>query len=79
MTFSDKHFTGRAEVTKILFDENILKVRLTIPVNERYSEWDEDWNLDHTMIGFEDGEYFRKEFPHFPPTQTELQSQEMQN
>lgn len=71
--FTGKHFTGRVEVINTDEENNILQVQLTKIRNEgdgnpSFSTWDEDWNLQHVKWGFEQKEYFIKEFFDYPPT-----------
>ncbi len=71
--FTGKHFKGRVEVLGIDEANNILRVSLTKPnisngKTTSFSNWNEDWNLKHTKVGFEQGEYFLKHFKDYPPT-----------
>lgn len=54
--FTGRWFTGRVEVTKI--EENALHVSLQQKHETYISNWNEVWNLDHTKIGFNRGDYF---------------------
>lgn len=64
MTFTgNKHcFQGRVEVMEIDEPNNNLRVGLTVKHDTFYSNWNEDWNLQHVIWGFESGEYFLKDF-----------------
>lgn len=54
MKFTSKHFKGHIEVLAVLETENVLKVR-SVRRFDRYHE--EDWNLEHTIVGFQRGDY----------------------
>ena len=68
MTFtgSEYCFTGKVEVLEVDEPNNILKVKLSATVNGKNGiinlNWDEDWNLQHVIWGFERGDYFIKQF-----------------
>jgi len=68
MTFtgSKQCFTGRVEVLKIDEPNNRLRVGLTKKNETFNSNWNEDWNLQHTIWGFERGDYFIKNFTDYP-------------
>lgn len=73
MIFTGIYFTGRVEVLGIDEANNKLRVSLTKPIREGekdsgFSQWNEDWSLQHTIWGFDTGDYFFKDFPDFPPT-----------
>lgn len=66
-TGNEHCFQGRVKVLEIDETNNILKVGLTIRRDEtEFDTWYEDWNLQHTLWGFESGEYFLKDFPEYP-------------
>ena len=50
--FTGKWFTGRVEVEAI--ENNDLHVTLT----KDGTTWTEVWNLEHTIAGFQRGDYF---------------------
>lgn len=54
MKFTSKHFKGHVEILEILESQNVLKVK-SVRRFDRYH--DEDWNLEHTIIGFDRGDY----------------------
>ncbi|NOU19409.1 MAG: hypothetical protein HOO91_17775 [Bacteroidales bacterium] len=68
MTFTgnEQCFTGRVEVLEIDELNNRLRVGLTVKHETFFSNWNEDWNLEHTIFGFENGSYFVKEFTDYP-------------
>lgn len=68
MTFtgSEQCFTGRVEVLEIDEPNNRLRVDLTKKNDTFNSNWNEDWNLQHTIWGFERGDYFVKNFTDYP-------------
>ena len=68
MTFtgSEQCFTGRVEVLEIDEPNNRLRVGLTKKNDTFTSNWNEDWNLQHTIWGFERGDYFVKNFTDYP-------------
>lgn len=68
MTFtgSEQCFTGRVEVLEIDEPNNRLRVGLTKKNDTFNSNWNEDWNLQHTIWGFERGDYFVKNFTDYP-------------
>lgn len=68
MTFtgSEQCFTGRVEVLEIDEPNNRLRVGLTKKHETFNSNWNEDWNLQHTIWGFERGDYFLKNFTDYP-------------
>ena len=73
MIFTGTYFTGRVEVLGIDEANNKLRVALTKPLREGekdsgFSNWNEDWDFQHTKLGFDKGEYFIKNFPDYPPT-----------
>ena len=73
MIFTGTYFTGRIEVLGIDEANNKLRVALTKPLREGekdsgFSNWNEDWDLQHTKWGFDRGEYFIKNFLDYPPT-----------
>jgi len=52
--FKSKHFKGTVRVDRFLKEKNILKVTVfASPTNH----WEENWNLEHTVIGFTRGDY----------------------
>lgn len=65
-TGDENCFTGRVIIKKIDGPNNILHVRCTKKTGDKYCSWDEEWNLQHTMWGFENGSYFLKDFPDYP-------------
>jgi hypothetical protein len=71
MTFtgSEQCFTGRVEVLEIDEPNNRLRVGLTKKNETFVSNWNEDWNLQHTIWGFERGDYFIKNFTDYPQDQ----------
>lgn len=68
MTFtgSEQCFTGRVEVLEIDEPNNRLRVGLTKKNDTFNFNWNEDWNLQHTIWGFERGDYFVKNFTDYP-------------
>lgn len=71
--FGGMYFKGKVKVLSIDEDKNILSVELTLPLhckdengNERFTVWNEDWDLQCTIWGFERGDYFEKDFPNYP-------------
>jgi hypothetical protein len=68
MTFtsSEECFNGRVEVLEIDEPNNRLRVSLTKKNDTFNSNWNEDWNLQHTIWGFERGDYFVKNFTDYP-------------
>lgn len=68
-TFTSTYFTGRVEVIEATEATNQLKVHLTQKRGENeFSQWEENWNLGHTIIGFSHGDYFERPFPgDWPP------------
>lgn len=68
MTFtgSEQCFTGRVEVLEIDEPNNRLRVSLTKKNDTFTSNWNEDWNLQHTIWGLERGDYFVKNFIDYP-------------
>lgn len=65
-TGSEHCFTGKVEVLEVDEPNNILKVKLSATGNGKNGiinlNWDEDWNLQHVIWGFERGDYFIKQF-----------------
>ena len=56
LVFTGKYFTGRVEVLDLDDSkEEGLHVHLT---NENGYTWEENWNQEHTIVGFERGDYF---------------------
>jgi hypothetical protein len=53
LIFTGKHFEGTIQIESIDEAANILNVKLTKEV----SFWREEFNLEHTKVGFENGEY----------------------
>jgi hypothetical protein len=51
--FTGKHFTGIVEVLSGNDNSNELKVKCS----KDGSEWEETWNLEHTLWGFDLEEY----------------------
>lgn len=68
LIFTGKNFTGRVEILAFDFPNKILKVECTTKTNEQFNTWPEDWDLQHTIWGFESGEYFAATFENYPPT-----------
>jgi len=68
MTFtgSIQCFTGRIEVLEVDDSNNRLRVGLTKKHETFTSNWNEDWDLQDTIWGFERGDYFLKEFTDYP-------------
>lgn len=64
MTFTGNKncFTGRIEVLEIDEPNNRLRVGLTKDNGTFFSNWNEDWDLKITRIGFQIGEYYIKSF-----------------
>lgn len=54
--FKSKHFEMDAEIFKIIPDENRAEVLLKAKDGHEWLE--KDWNLQHTIWGFENGEYY---------------------
>ncbi len=50
-------FKGRIEVITVDAAKKTLHVKLTQKHETHFSDWNEDWNLDHVIAGFEVGEY----------------------
>lgn len=50
--FTGKWFDGKVEVVSV--NGNDLVVRLN-------DSWQETWNLKHTIVGFDNGDYFCKQ------------------
>ena len=70
LKFTSKNFDMTAEVHAVRPEQNQLDVLLT-PKNG--SSWiDDNWNLQHTIWGFENGEYTAT-----PPTDTEQSGEEL--
>lgn len=61
-TGNDKCFQGKVTVLEVDQPNNRLHVELTLSGENFNSTWTEDWNLQHTIWGFENGEYFQKDF-----------------
>lgn len=59
-------FTGRIEVLEIDEPNNALTVSLSFKHETFTSNWNEVWNLEHVIWGFEKGEYYLKEFTDYP-------------
>jgi hypothetical protein len=55
--FYSKWFDGLVEVLEVR--ENDLEVKITRPTGH---SWHEEWNLLHTVFGFQNGEYSTKKF-----------------
>ncbi len=53
--FTGKWFTGLVEVLST--NKNDLEVKLRSQINSG-SYWYETWNLEHTKVGFQQGDYF---------------------
>jgi len=68
--FGGRSFKGRIEVIEIDEPNNKLHVKLTLPIGSpeitSYSDWNEEWNLQHVLWGIEQKEYFLKQFPGYP-------------
>ena len=60
-------FTGRVEVLKVDRDNNKLKVWLTKPLEgtTRFSEWEEEWDLQVVEMAFGNGTYYTPNKEHF--------------
>lgn len=56
--FMSKHFKGHVEVLEMKESDNVLQVKV-IRSHEHYHQ--EDWNLEHTLVGFQRGDYFFSE------------------
>lgn len=54
MKFTSKWFEGTTEILAINEDENTLDVEIHRASGHNHSE---EWNLQHTIWGFERGEY----------------------
>lgn len=68
--FTGKYFTGRVKVLNIREDKNELDVHLTKPFSDMnphgtYYDWHETWNLQHTIWGFENGDYIEPDESYF--------------
>jgi len=72
LIFTGKNFTGRVEILAFDFPNKILKVECTTKTNEQFNTWPEDWDLQHTIWGFESGEYFAATFENYPPTKIQV-------
>ena len=70
VTFKSKHLKNtRIEVLNIDILNNILKVKINKKLESHLSDWNEEWNLQHTLWVFEDGTYeLENNFEGFPPT-----------
>jgi len=55
-------FTGRVEVLEIDEPNNRLRVGLTKNNGTFFSNWNEDWDLQITLIGLKHREYYIKDF-----------------
>lgn len=62
-TGSPQSFRGSVEVLDILEGSNRLDVRLTLPSAGATVVWEESWDLQHTLWGFDSGDYIET-----PPT-----------
>lgn len=64
-------FSGRVEVLSVDKENDKIKVSLTKRIdNERFSQWQEDWELQHTIWGFEKEDYLKcnpASFEDYPP------------
>jgi hypothetical protein len=63
MVFKSIHFKGDVTVTEVIEKDNNLKV--TVHANQATEtnvehSWDEEWNLQHTIWGFDSGDYHMK-------------------
>lgn len=58
LVFTGKYFTGRIEVLFVDEYNDILRVGLQKQNGTHLSNWNEEWNLEHTKIGFVHGDYF---------------------
>lgn len=56
-TFRSKHFKGLVTVHGVYESRNNLLVVID-PQEEGRLTWSEEWNLEHTLWGFEHGDYF---------------------
>nr|WP_321405859.1 hypothetical protein [uncultured Carboxylicivirga sp.] len=56
LKFKSKWFDGIVEVDLVNEEDNDLEVYITSPSGSR---WPEHWNLQHTLTGFKQGDYFR--------------------
>lgn len=57
LRFTSRYFGGIVTVKEIYEDEN----KLVVEICTTSSIWQEDWNLLHTVWGFERGEYQKYE------------------
>lgn len=55
MKFQSKWFNGTTEILAINEKTNILNVQIS--ATGRPSIWTEEWNLQHTIWGFQRGDY----------------------
>jgi len=55
-SFRAKYFKGLVTVKSVLDKDNILKVEIDPQEKGRFT-WEEDWDLQHTIWGFERGDY----------------------
>jgi hypothetical protein len=60
LTFTGLWFKGKVLVQDVIEDKNELKVRLQNDINDTEDDywWWETWNLQHTRIGIDKGDYF---------------------
>lgn len=56
LKFTSKWFKGIVEIDHINEEDNDLEVYIT-PPNPKGQKWFEHWNLQHTIWGFEQGDY----------------------
>lgn len=72
--FTGKYFTGKVEVLGINHEANELSVKLQSKVDATEDDyhWFEEWNLEHTIHGFNRGEYFNLNQPTRPPKEEKI-------
>lgn len=58
LKFYGEYLPHRVTVLGIDVNDNKLRVR-----NESSVPWEEDWNLEHTLVGFEQGAYSTEPYP----------------
>lgn len=70
-------FDGRIEVLEVNEEKNEIKVSLTKRIGDldKFSKWEENWELKNTQLGFEIGDYLKcnpVSFEGYPPLINEL-------
>lgn len=65
-------FDGRIEVLEVNEEKNEIKVSLTKRIGDldKFSKWEENWDLKNTQLGFEIGDYLKcnpASFEGYPP------------